>query len=309
MSAGRVRVDEDDVGHPSQQAAHQSHGGTRAGSRSRCDRGCARARARRPAGRRRRRRAAALSELVCTRSGRSSRRCRREGGRCRARGRRSGRPQAADGRRDRAAPQPTRRVELEHLDDGARVAQAALERTVLAEDHVGVDAVPWPPAAGPGPARRRTAGRSGRGRRREAARSATRPPRLVELGGEGVGPVAPTTAPAAGRPGGGDSITASDRGHELVADGDTTGRPSVAEPGDRCGHGGAADGQALVGLDRVEALGERADDVGHDHDGRRAAGRPGPGRRDAVRRARRWDATPGGARLVGDRESGRRARS
>ena len=52
-----------------------------------------------------------------------------------------------------------------------------------------------------------------------------------------------------------------------------TGAAEVTEPGDRRGHGRPADRQALVGLDRVEALGERRTPRGGRSPRRRAAGR------------------------------------
>ncbi len=55
------------------------------------------------------------------------------------------------------------------------------------------------------------------------------------------------------------------RPDEPVPLGDDDRRTEVAESGNRCGHGRPPCRDRLVGLDRVEALGERVDQVGDDH--------------------------------------------
>ena len=57
-----------------------------------------------------------------------------------------------------------------------------------------------------------------------------------------------------------------DRGHELLPAGHDHRWAELAEPRHRGGHGRPPDGHALVGLDGIEALGERVDLVGDDHD-------------------------------------------
>src|SRR5580704_4295763 len=66
------------------------------------------------------------------------------------------------------------------------------------------------------------------------------------------------------RPGGIQSLVHRDS--ELVAVGDDDRGPEVAEAGHRRGNGRTAGGQALVRLDGIEALSERIDQVGNDHD-------------------------------------------
>ena len=91
---------------------------------------------------------------------------------------------------------------------------------------------------------------------------------------------------------------------ERVAGGDHDGIAGVAEAGDRGGHRGPADREALVGLDRVEALGERRDHVRHDHHVGVLEVGGDLGRTGACRPAPRWVAGAGGRGWSSESESG-----
>ncbi len=79
-------------------------------------------------------------------------------------------------------------------------------------------------------------------------------------------PARPTRAPGGGRRAPGPAAsTSADLVDERGPLGHAHRRSEAPEPGHRGGHRGPADGQALVGLDRVEALGERRHHVGDDH--------------------------------------------
>ena len=121
--------------------------------------------------------------------------------------------------------------------------------------------------------------RAGRDARRECRRAGR--PRRNGLATVGRGP---------GRPSRTAALTAA---RNASGSAQTTGSSEVAEPGDRGGHGRPADRDALVRLDRVEALGERGRPRAGRRAHRRAAGSPAP---------RRTAADPAGGRSVARRQ-------
>src|SRR5664280_2217880 len=115
-------------------------------------------------------------------------------------------------------------------------------------------------------------GRRGRIGRRQGVGSSSGPlaPDLGQHRGHRLGPLAPRGDPGpVGCAGGPLRPGARQRGtgrlDEVGAVGDDDGWAELAESGHRRSDGGATGSEALVGLDRIEALGERIDQVGDDH--------------------------------------------